>query len=114
MAHMCHLHCVGSSSSTSSRLCQTNKQSEHLDRGHSLQSWPHLPTLKQHKRSASWHHCPELAAAAAAGPQPSQAAVAAALQEPLIRLSRPKRRLSWQRWERKLFEQLLEANQEQV
>jgi hypothetical protein len=54
------------------------------------------------------------AAAAAADMQPSQAAAVAGVQEPLIRLTKRKRQLSWQKWERKLFEQLLEVGQEQV
>lgn len=58
------------------------------------------------------------AAAAAPGVQPPEQAAAPAVlppaKQPLIRLSRRKRTLSWPRWERKLFESLLAVDQEQV
>jgi len=60
---------------------------------------------------------PAAAAAAAAGAQPETAATAAAAaapREPLIRLTKRKRPLSWPKWEKNLFEQLLQADQEQV
>jgi hypothetical protein len=77
-----------------------------------------LPSSRQQKL----HRCKHLlaaAAAAAAAPdaQPQQTAATAVLgpaKQPLIRLSRRKRPLSWQRWERKLFETLLAVDQEQV
>jgi hypothetical protein len=66
---------------------------------------------------AKRHRCLEpLAAAAAAGAadlEPSLAAAPAG-QQPVLRLTKRQRKLSWPKWERKLFEQLLQANQEQV
>lgn len=62
--------------------------------------------------------CPEYLAAAAAaqaaaGTEPSQLP-AAATAAPLIRLTRRKQRLSWQKWEKNLFQHLLQVDQEQV
>lgn len=57
--------------------------------------------------------CLKVCAAAEADLQPLPPA-AEPVREPFIQLTKQKRKLSWQQWERKLLEQLEKADQEQV
>jgi hypothetical protein len=47
-------------------------------------------------------------------PHAAAAAAATASVQPKLRLTKPKRKLQWKKWEKKLFEQLLKVEQEEV
>lgn len=126
-AHNNHIHCAKASAvwQQAGRMQQAFPSLQVGGGGSNSVAFPGSSSLacphQQLPRSSSRqpHRCKHLPAAAAAAPgvqPPDQAAATAVLpaKQPLIRLSRRKRTLSWPRWERKLFETLLAVDQEQV